>query len=35
VDVAERVPMTELVSVHTSAGDGGIAGKVIVLPTTA
>jgi NADPH:quinone reductase-like Zn-dependent oxidoreductase len=35
VDVAERVPMTDLASVHTRAADGTLAGKIIVLPTSA
>jgi NADPH:quinone reductase-like Zn-dependent oxidoreductase len=35
VDIAERVPMTELVTVHTRAGDGTLAGKIVVLPTSA
>jgi len=35
VDVAERVPMTDLVSVHTRAADGSLTGKVVVLPTIA
>jgi hypothetical protein len=35
VDTAERVPMTALDSVHTRAGGGSLAGKVIVLPTSA
>ncbi|GAA4712303.1 NADP-dependent oxidoreductase [Nocardioides conyzicola] len=33
VDIAERVPMTDLASVHTRAADGTLGGKVIVLPT--
>jgi NADPH:quinone reductase-like Zn-dependent oxidoreductase len=35
VDIAERIPMAELASLHTRAGDGSLAGKVIVLPTSA
>ena len=35
VDVAERVPMAELGSVHARAADGTLAGKVVVLPTGA
>jgi NADPH:quinone reductase-like Zn-dependent oxidoreductase len=35
VHIAERVPMAELASVHTRAGEGSLAGKVIVLPTRA
>ncbi|MDX6227570.1 MAG: hypothetical protein QOI76_960 [Frankiales bacterium] len=35
VDIAQRVPMTALASVHTRAGGGSLAGKVIVLPTSA
>lgn len=35
VDVAERVPMTDLVSVHTRAAAGALAGKVVVLPSIA
>ena len=35
VDIAERVPMTDLVSVHARAADGTLAGKVVVLPTSA
>jgi NADPH:quinone reductase-like Zn-dependent oxidoreductase len=31
VDIAERVPMTDLVSVHTRAAAGALAGKVLVL----
>jgi NADPH:quinone reductase-like Zn-dependent oxidoreductase len=34
VDIAERVPMADLASVHTRAGDGSLAGKVIILPTS-
>ena len=35
VDIAERVPMTDLGSVHTRAADGTLTGKVIILPTSA
>ena len=35
VDIAERVPMTDLVSVHTRAANGTLTGKVVVLPTSA
>ena len=35
VDIAERVPMTDLGSVHTRAADGTLTGKVVVLPTIA
>ena len=35
VDVAERVAMADLVSVHTRAAAGTLAGKVVVLPSTA
>ena len=35
VDVAERVPMADLVSVHTRAAAGTLAGKVVVLPSIA
>ncbi|TPG17796.1 NADP-dependent oxidoreductase [Pedococcus bigeumensis] len=35
VDIAERVPMAQLVTVHTRAGDGTLAGKIVVLPTSA
>jgi NADPH:quinone reductase-like Zn-dependent oxidoreductase len=35
VDIAERVPMADLASVHTRAADGSLTGKVIVLPTSA
>ena len=35
VDVAERVPMTDLVSVHTRAAAGALTGKVVVLPSFA
>ena len=34
VDIAERVAMTDLASVHTRAADGTLAGKVVVLPTS-
>jgi NADPH:quinone reductase-like Zn-dependent oxidoreductase len=32
VDVAERVPLDDLASVHARAAAGTLAGKVIVLP---
>jgi NADPH:quinone reductase-like Zn-dependent oxidoreductase len=35
VDVAERVPMADLVSVHTRAAAGTLTGKVVVLPSIA
>ncbi|MBO2458045.1 NADP-dependent oxidoreductase [Actinomadura violacea] len=35
VDVAERVPLTDLASVHARAAAGTLAGKVIVVPGTA
>ncbi|MDX6359945.1 MAG: hypothetical protein QOH37_2999 [Nocardioidaceae bacterium] len=35
VDVAERIPMADLVSVHTRAAAGTLTGKVVVLPSTA
>ena len=35
IDIAERVPMAELATVHTRAGDGTLAGKIVVLPTSA
>ena len=34
VDVAERVPMSDLPSVHARAAAGSLSGKVVVLPTT-
>ena len=34
VDIAERVPMTDLASIHTRAADGTLAGKVVVLVAT-
>jgi NADPH:quinone reductase-like Zn-dependent oxidoreductase len=34
VDVAERVPLTDLVSVHARAAAGTLSGKVIVRPPT-
>ena len=34
VDIAERLPMTDLVSIHTRAAHGALTGKVIVLPTS-
>ncbi len=35
VDVAERVPLTDLASVHARAAAGTLSGKVIVLPADA
>ena len=35
VGVAERVPMTDLPSIHARAADGTLTGKVVVLPTAA
>jgi NADPH:quinone reductase-like Zn-dependent oxidoreductase len=35
VDVSERVPLTDLASVHARAAAGTLSGKVIVLPVTA
>jgi NADPH:quinone reductase-like Zn-dependent oxidoreductase len=35
VDVANRVPLTDLASVHARAAAGTLSGKVIVLPATA
>ena len=35
VDVAERVPLTDLAAVHRQAAAGTLSGKVIVLPATA
>ncbi|MEV3926949.1 NADP-dependent oxidoreductase [Actinomadura coerulea] len=35
VDVAERVPLADLASVHARAAGGTFSGKVIVLPATA
>jgi NADPH:quinone reductase-like Zn-dependent oxidoreductase len=35
VDVTERVPLTDLASVHVRAAAGTLSGKVIVLPATA
>jgi NADPH:quinone reductase-like Zn-dependent oxidoreductase len=32
VDVAERVPMSDLAAIHTRAAAGTLAGKVVVLP---
>jgi len=34
VDIAERVPMTDLASIHTRAAAGTLTGKVVVLPTS-
>jgi len=31
VDIAQRVPLAELATVHTQASAGGISGKVVVL----
>ena len=33
VDVARRVPLTELPDVHKSAADGTLKGKVVIVPT--
>jgi NADPH:quinone reductase-like Zn-dependent oxidoreductase len=35
VNIAERAPLTDLASIHTRAADGTLAGKIIVLPTSA
>ena len=35
VDVAERVTLTDLASIHTRAAAGTLTGKIIVLPTSA
>ncbi|MEV6442965.1 NADP-dependent oxidoreductase [Amycolatopsis sp. NPDC051716] len=35
VDVAEQVPLAELAALHARAAEGGVHGKVIVLPPTA
>jgi NADPH:quinone reductase-like Zn-dependent oxidoreductase len=35
VDIAERVPMTDLASIHARAADGTLTGKVLVLPISA
>jgi NADPH:quinone reductase-like Zn-dependent oxidoreductase len=35
VDVAERVPLTDLASVHARAAAGDLAGKVVVLAPSA
>ena len=35
VDIAERVPMTDLASIHTRAAEGTLDGKVVVLPVQA
>ena len=32
VDVAERVPMTDLASVHTRAAAGTLRGKIVIVP---
>ena len=33
INIAERVPMTDLGSIHTRAADGTLTGKVVVQPT--
>jgi hypothetical protein len=35
IDIADRVPMTDLASIHARAAEGALTGKVVVLPTTA
>jgi len=35
IDVAERVPLAELPSLHARAAAGGVHGKVVVVPETA
>ncbi|MFN2538600.1 MAG: NADP-dependent oxidoreductase [Mycobacteriales bacterium] len=35
VDVAERIQLTELTSIHERAAAGSLSGKVVVLPTSA
>ncbi|MDQ7810968.1 NADP-dependent oxidoreductase [Amycolatopsis sp. A133] len=35
VDIAERVPLAELTALHTRAAEGGVHGKVVVVPATA
>ncbi|WP_103343124.1 NADP-dependent oxidoreductase, partial [Amycolatopsis sp. CA-126428] len=35
VDVAERVPLAELAALHARAAEGGVHGKVVVLPRSA
>ena len=35
IDIAERLPMTDLISIHTRAAEGTLIGKVVVLPTSA
>jgi NADPH:quinone reductase-like Zn-dependent oxidoreductase len=35
IDIAERVPMTDLASIHARAADDTLTGKVVVLPTSA
>jgi len=35
VDVAERISLTDLASVHARAAAGTLSGKVVVLPATA
>jgi NADPH:quinone reductase-like Zn-dependent oxidoreductase len=34
IGIAERVPMTDLASIHTRAADGALTGKVVVMPTS-
>jgi NADPH:quinone reductase-like Zn-dependent oxidoreductase len=33
VDVAERIPLAKLPELHAKAGEGGLPGKVVVIPT--
>ena len=35
IGIAERVPMTDLGSIHTRVADGTLTGKVVILPTSA
>ncbi|MCW2855135.1 MAG: NADPH:quinone reductase [Marmoricola sp.] len=35
ISIAERVAMTDLVSIHTRAAEGTLTGKVVILPTSA
>jgi NADPH:quinone reductase-like Zn-dependent oxidoreductase len=35
INVGERVPMTELPSIHARAAEGTLTGKVVILPTSA
>jgi NADPH:quinone reductase-like Zn-dependent oxidoreductase len=35
VDVAERVPLTDLPAIHAKAGTGALAGKVVIVPAAA